>query len=205
MFIVIEFSCDVISNISNRVFFRGGYNKVFSVQAFETIHDNRRKIFAVDELSQGGASASYLERDALFLGQVTLVDERWDHVPIFERVVVSRPVDVGGNYARKVGVVLFIVCATVDLHNPLCVGIRVVRKMRRTVVKHRFVDGVRRLVGENTRRQDANAFVHVNFVRALQHIEVDLEVLLEHVDFEIHVLIQSAYTCGQMNYIVGFT
>jgi len=71
-------------------------------------------------------------------------------------------------------------------------------------VKHRFVNGICRLVGKNTRRQHANAFVDVNFVCTLQDIEVDLEVLFEHVDFEIHVLIQSADTCGQMNYIVGF-
>jgi len=84
MFVVVEFFRNVVSNISNRVFIRGVYDKILSVQPFETIHDNCRKIFAVDELSQRGASASYLERDPLFLCQVTFVDERWDHMSIFE-------------------------------------------------------------------------------------------------------------------------
>jgi hypothetical protein len=45
------------------------------------------------------------------------------------------------------------------------------------------------LVWKNACRENANALLYSDVVRALQNIEVDEQILLQHLDLVVHILV----------------
>ena len=76
--------------------------------------------------------------------------------------VVVRSVDVGRHNGGEVAAVLLSVQTIEDFDHTLRVRISLVGKMGRAIVHHGLIDGIRRLVGENTSRQAGNEFLHLH-------------------------------------------
>ena len=90
------------------------------------------------------------------LGNEHAVHHARDHMAVLEVIVVVRPVDVCGDDAGKHAAVLLVVGMVRNVNHALGVGVAKVGVVRRAVVNHRLVDGVRSLVGEDARRQAAH-------------------------------------------------
>ena len=115
--------------------------------------------------------------------QVTLVDQAWNNVTVFQRVVVERTKDVCRDDTRELAPVLLEVGPARQLldgqvgdgrlevpvrhvDHSLCVGVAKVGIMRGAVVDHRLIDGIRCLVWKDARRQRRHALF--DLVRPIQ-------------------------------------
>jgi len=163
----------------------------------------RGNILAENELAHRPPGSADDEVGAVLSRQDGLVDEGGDHVRVLEVEIVVGAVDVGGDDARKVVPELLAVRAAVDLEHPLGVRVRLIRRVRRSLVEHGFIDRVLDRVREDACREAGDEFLHAEDVAEMDDVRVDEEVLLEHIDLLVHVLVEPADVRGQVDDIIG--
>ena len=140
------------------------------------------QVEGVDELAEGGAGSPDGEGGAVLFGQVALVDEAGDDVAVLDGEVVVRAVDVGGDDGGEVAAILLGVGAVHGVDEALGVGISLVGGVGRSVVQHRLVDGVGRLVGEDAGGEEGHELLDLVDAAVLHDVVVDESVLAVELD-----------------------
>lgn len=78
-------------------------------------------------------------------------------------------------------------------------SLTLIRGMGRPIMNHAFIDRVRRLIGEHTRRQARNQFLHLMILAGLHHVIVDQHILAVKLHLLLHVTKQSPDQRRQVN------
>lgn len=81
------------------------------------------------------------------------MNETWDDVAVVQVEVVVLAKNVGWNHSGEVATMLRLVHSVLHVHHPFSVGVSLVGEVGWPVVNHRLVDGERRLVWEDARRE----------------------------------------------------
>lgn len=118
-------------------------------------------IDVVDELAERLAGTPDHHGLAGLLRLVKLVNQTRDDMTSLDLEVVVRTVDVRRNDGGEVAAVFLGVQTVKNLDHTLSVRIAFVGEVRRTVVHHRFVNGIGSLVGENAGRETRDELLHL--------------------------------------------
>jgi len=100
--------------------------------------------------------------------------------------------DIGGDDRGEVASVLLVVSAVHDIDHALGVRVTVVGVVRRTLMNHGLVNGVRGLVRENAGRQARNDLLDTKLLGVVQDVVVDEQVVAEVVEISSHVAEETA-------------
>ena len=132
---------------------------------------------------------------------MALVNEAWDHMSIFQIVVIVGTKDVGRNDASKVVTKLFIISPAFDINHALGIGITKVGIMWWSIVDHGFIDRIAGFVGEDTGGETRQQLLDLEIVRALDDIVVDEHIVAKHICLELHVLKETTDRSSQMKHM----
>jgi len=98
-------------------------------------------------------------------------------VTILNGEVVMRTINIGRNDGGEVTVVLFRIGTIQCIDEAFGIGISLIGWMRRSIVKHGFVDGIFGFVGENACGEEGNEFFHLVDSAAFHDVIIDDDVL----------------------------
>ena len=158
-----------------------------------------REISVVDKLSERCSASPDRERSVVLFGLVAFVDQTGNHVALLYRKVVVFSVDVCGDDGGKVASVFFRIGTIHGVDHAFCVSVSLVGVMGWSVVNHGLVDGIGRLVRENTRAQHADELLDLVDPRAFHDVVVHEHVEAIKFDLFGHVGKETADFCRQMN------
>jgi hypothetical protein len=113
------------------------------------------------------------------------MNEPWNDVPVLDGEVIMRAVNVGGDDGSEVAPVFFGVGSIHGIDQTLGVRIPLITGVRRAVVKHGFVNGVRRLVRKDAGGKHGDELLNFVDAAAFHNVVVDENVLAEEFDLEI--------------------
>mmetsp|Transcript_1805 Transcript_1805/g.4462 ORF Transcript_1805/g.4462 Transcript_1805/m.4462 type:complete len:345 (-) Transcript_1805:75-1109(-) len=157
------------------------------------------EILRVNELAQRRAAAPYCKRRSVLFRQVAFVNEAGDDMARLDVEIVMRSVNVGGDDGCEVASVLFCVRSVQRVDESLGVRVPLVGWMRRAVVEHGLVDGVRGFVGKDACRQHADQLLDLVDAAAFHDVVVDEDVDAEEFHLLGHVGEESTDHGGQMD------
>lgn len=115
------------------------------------------------------------------LGQVELADQGWQHVAVFQVIVVARAVEVGRHHAAVIAPVLAVVAfAELDAGN---LGHRVglVAGFEHAGQERVFAHGLGHGPGVDAARAQKQQLVHAMLMGSLDHVGLDHQVLVDEV------------------------
>lgn len=110
------------------------------------------------------------------------MDEARDDVAVLDGEVVVGTVNVGRDDGGEVAPVLLGVGAVHGVDEALGKGVALVGRVRGSVVEHRLVDGVGRLVGEDAGGEERNELLHLVNAAILHDIVINKGVLAVELD-----------------------
>jgi hypothetical protein len=157
------------------------------------------EISVVNKLSEGGSTSPDTKRSVVLFGLVAFVNQTGNDMALLDRKVVVFSVYIGGNDGGEVASVLGRVGTIHGVDHAFGVRVSLVGVVGWSVVDHRLVDGVGRLVWENTRAQHADELLDFVDPRAFHDVVVHDDVDAIELHLFGHVGKETTNFGGQMN------
>ena len=114
---------------------------------------------------------------------------------LFNTKIVVRSINVGGNNGGKIASIFFGIGTIHGINQSFGIGIAFVGRMRRSIVQHGFINGIRRLVGKNARAQKADELLNLVNTTAFHDIVIHENVFTK--EFHLRNTKRGWFSCNE--------
>jgi len=115
---------------------------------------------------------------------------------IFNVKIILRSINIGRNNTNNIGAELFAVSASLYFKHAFSISITIIRVMRRSIMKHSFIDRVGSIIGEDASGEATNNFFDMKFVACFKDMKINEYIIFEHGYFMVKIFEKAADISG---------